>query len=75
LKLEKPVSFDSRSFFWKEDIYTYLMAQAEHEKPCEFLWIYTVDTIGMSENEAAMRLKNLKANEIHELFQIRHKPC
>lgn len=70
LKLEKPVSFDSRVILLgKEDIYTYLLwRQAEtwrnHVSSYGF---YTLLESGLKENEASMRLKNMKAAEIHEL--------
>ncbi|MCX9085198.1 MAG: tRNA 5'-guanylyltransferase [Candidatus Methanoperedens sp.] len=70
LKLEKPVSFDSRVIILgKEDIYSYLLwRQAEtwrnHVSSYGF---YTLLRSGLTENEAAMRLKNMKAAQIHEL--------
>ncbi|MCZ7402319.1 MAG: tRNA 5'-guanylyltransferase [Candidatus Methanoperedens sp.] len=70
LKLEKPVSFDSRVILLgKEDIYTYLLwRQAEtwrnHVSSYGF---YTLLESGLNENEAALSLKNMKAAEIHEL--------
>ena len=70
LKLEKPVSFDSRVILLgKEDIYTYLLwRQAEtwrnHVSSYGF---YTLIRSGLNENEAALRLKNMKAAQIHEL--------
>jgi tRNA(His) guanylyltransferase len=70
LKLEKPVSFDSRVILLgKGDIYTYLLwRQAEtwrnHVSSYGF---YTLLESGLNENEAALRLKNMKAAEIHEL--------
>ena len=70
LKLEKPVSFDSRIILLgKEDIHTYLLwRQAEtwrnHVSSYGF---YTLLGSGLNENEAALRLKNMKAAEIHEL--------
>jgi len=70
LKLEKPVSFDSRVILLgKEDIYKYLLwRQAEtwrnHVSSYGF---YTLIRSGLNENEAALRLKNMKASQIHEL--------
>jgi tRNA(His) guanylyltransferase len=70
LKLEKPVSFDSRIvILGKEDIYKYLLwRQAETwRNHMSSYGYYTLLKSGMSENEAATSLKNMKANHIHEL--------
>ncbi len=70
LKLEKPVSFDSRIILLgKEDIYRYLFwRQAETwRNHVSSYGYYTLIRSGLNENEAAMRLKNLKASDIHEL--------
>lgn len=70
LELKKPVSFDSRVIpLGKEDIYRYLVwRQAEtwrnHVSSYGF---YTLRKSGLSENEAAVKLKNMKASAIHEL--------
>jgi tRNA(His) 5'-end guanylyltransferase len=70
LKLEKPVSFDSRVILLgKEYIYTYLLwRQAEtwrnHVSSYGF---YTLLRSGLTENEASVRLKNMNAAQIHEL--------
>ncbi len=70
LNLKNPVSFDSRVIpLGKEDIYKYLLwRQAEtwrnHVSSYGF---YTLLKTGLSENKAALRLKNMKASEIHEL--------
>src|SRR5660397_121561 len=70
LRLEIPVSFDSRVILLgKEDIYKYLLwRQAEtwrnHVSSYGF---YTLIRSGLNENEAALRLKNMKAAQIHEL--------
>lgn len=70
LKLEKPVSFDSRIvILGKEDIYKYLLwRQAETwRNHMSSYGYYTLLKSGMSENEAAMSLKNMKASQVHEL--------
>ena len=70
LKLENPVSFDSRVILLgKEDIYKYLIwRQAETwRNHMSSYGYYTLIKSGMSENEAATHLKNMKASEIHEL--------
>jgi tRNA(His) guanylyltransferase len=70
LELKKPISFDSRVIpLGKDDIYRYLLwRQAEtwrnHVSSYGF---YTLRKTGLSENEAAGQLKNMKANAIHEL--------
>lgn len=70
MKLEKPVSFDSRVIILgNEDIYKYLLwRQAEtwrnHVSSYGF---YTMIKSGLNETEAALRIKNMKAAEIHEL--------
>ena len=79
LKLEKPVSFDSRIILLgKEDIYKYLLwRQAETwRNHVSSYGYYTLIKSGLSENEAAIRLKNMKAAEIHELvFKSWDKSC
>jgi tRNA(His) guanylyltransferase len=70
LKLEKPISFDSRIvLLGKEDIYNYLLwRQAETwRNHLSSYGYYTLIKSGSSENEAAVRLKNMKASQIHEL--------
>ena len=70
LELEKPVSFDSRIILLgKEDIYQYLLwRQAETwRNHVSSYGYYTLLKSGFNENEAAIRLKNMKANDIHEL--------
>jgi len=70
LELEKPVSFDSRIILLgKEDIYKYLLwRQAETwRNHVSSYGYYTLLKSGFNENEAAIRLKNMKANDIHEL--------
>ena len=70
LKLDKPVSFDSRIILLgKEDIYKYLLwRQAETwRNHMSSYGYYTLLKSGMSENDAAMSLKNMKASDIHEL--------
>jgi tRNA(His) guanylyltransferase len=70
LKLEKPVSFDSRVILLgKEDIYTYLLwRQAETwRNHVSSYGYYTLIKSGLNENEAGLRLKNMKAAQIHEL--------
>jgi len=70
LELKNPVSFDSRIILLgKEDIYRYLLwRQAETwRNHVSSYGYYTLLNTGMSKNEAALRLKNLKASEIHEL--------
>ena len=70
MKLEKPVSFDSRIILLgKEDIYKYLLwRQAETwRNHVSSYGYYTLLKSGTSENEAAASLKNMKASEIHEL--------
>lgn len=71
LDLKKPVSFDSRVILLgKEHIYTYLLwRQAETwRNHVSSYGYYTLLESGLGENEAAMRLKNMKAGEIHELL-------
>ena len=74
LELDRPVSFDSRIIILgKEDIYNYLVwRQAEtwrnHVSSYGF---HTLIQAGLTENEAALRLKNMKASSIHELV-FRH---
>lgn len=70
LKLEKPVSFDSRVILLgKDDIYRYLLwRQAETwRNHVSSYGYYTLLKSGLTENEAASRLKNMKASSIHEL--------
>ncbi len=70
LNLTKPVSFDSRIILLgKEDIYKYLLwRQAETwRNHMSSYGYYTLLKTGLSENEAAQRLKNMKASAIHEL--------
>jgi len=70
LKLENPVSFDSRIILLgKEDIYKYLLwRQAETwRNHVSSYGYYTLLKTGLSEKDASFRLKNLKANQIHEL--------
>jgi tRNA(His) guanylyltransferase len=70
LELKIPISFDSRVIpLGKEDIYRYLLwRQAEtwrnHVSSYGF---YILCKTGLSKNEAAMQLKNMKASMIHEL--------
>lgn len=70
LELKKPVSFDSRVIpLGKEDIYRYLVwRQAETwRNHVSSYGYYTLRKSGLSENEAAVKLKNMKASAIHEL--------
>lgn len=70
LNLKTPVSFDSRVVpLGKEDIYKYLLwRQAETwRNHVSSYGYYTLLNSGLSENEAALSLKNMKASEIHEL--------
>ena len=70
LELKKPVSFDSRVIpLGKEDIYRYLVwRQAETwRNHVSSYGYYTLLKAGLSENEAAVKLKNMKASAIHEL--------
>lgn len=70
LDLKKPVSFDSRIIpLGKEDIYRYLVwRQAETwRNHVSSYGYYTLRKTGLSENEAAIRLRNMKASAIHEL--------
>lgn len=70
LALEKPVSFDSRVIpLGKEDIYRYLLwRQAETwRNHVSSYGYYTLRKTGLSENEAAVQLKNMNASAIHEL--------
>lgn len=70
LKLEKPISFDSRVvLLGKEDIYKYLLwRQAETwRNHVSSYGYYTLIKSGLSENKAAIQLKNMKASHIHEL--------
>src|SRR5659263_720490 len=67
LRLEKPVSFDSRIvLLGKEDIYKYLLwRQAETwRNHVSSYGYYTLLKSGMSENETAMSLKNMKASPV-----------
>ena len=70
LDLKKPVSFDSRIIpLGKEDIYRYLVwRQAETwRNHVSSYGYYTLRNTGLSQNEAAGQLKNMKASAIHEL--------
>ena len=70
LDLKKPIAFDSRVIpLGKEDIYRYLLwRQAETwRNHVSSYGYYTLLKSGLSENNAAKRLKNLKASSIHEL--------
>ncbi len=70
LELKKPVSFDSRIIpLGKEDIYRYLVwRQAETwRNHVSSYGYYMLRKTGLSENEAAEQLKNIKASAIHEL--------
>jgi len=70
LNLKKPISFDSRIILLgKEDIYEYLvLRQAETWRNyVNSYGFYTLLESGISENDAANQLKNMKAKEIHEL--------
>ena len=74
MKLEKAVSFDSRVIpLGIEDIYRYLLwRQSETwRNHISSYAYYTLRGTGLSENEAALQLKNMKANSIHELV-FRH---
>jgi len=70
LELKIPISFDSRVIpLGKEDIYRYLQwRQAETwRNHVSSYGYYTLRNTGLSENEAAVQLKNMKASMIHEL--------
>ncbi len=70
LDLKKPIAFDSRVIpLGKEDIYKYLLwRQSETwRNHVSSYGYYTLLKSGLSENNAAKRLKNLKASSIHEL--------
>lgn len=70
LELKKPVSFDSRVIpLGKEDIYRYLVwRQAETwRNHVSSYGYYTLLDSGLSEIDAAARLKKMKASSIHEL--------
>jgi tRNA(His) guanylyltransferase len=70
LNLNKPIAFDSRVILLgKEYIYKYLLwRQAETwRNHVSSYGYYTLLNTGMSEEDASLRLKNLKANQIHEL--------
>jgi len=70
LELKKSISFDSRIIpLGKEDIYRYLVwRQAETwRNHVSSYGYYTLRKTGLSENEAAMKLRNMKASSIHEL--------
>lgn len=74
LKLEKPVSFDSRVvLLGKDDIYRYLLwRQAETwRNHVSSYGYYTLLKTGLTEDEAAQRLKNMKASDVHGLV-FRH---
>ncbi len=70
LDLKEAVSFDSRIIpLGKEDIYRYLVwRQAETwRNHVSSYGYYMLRKTGLSENEAAGQLKNMKASAIHEL--------
>ena len=70
LELKKPVAFDARIIpLGKGDIYRYLVwRQAETwRNHVSSYGYYTLLGSGLSENEAASRLKKMKASSIHEL--------
>ncbi len=70
LNLKTPVSFDSRVILLgSEDIYRYLLwRQAETwRNHVSSYGYYTLLKEGLTENEVALRLKNMKASDIHEL--------
>jgi tRNA(His) guanylyltransferase len=70
LNLNNPIAFDSRVILLgKEDIYKYLLwRQAETwRNHVSSYGYYTLLKTGLSEEDASLRLKNLKANQIHEL--------
>ena len=70
LNLNNPVAFDSRVIILgKDDIYKYLLwRQAETwRNHVSSYGYYTLLKTGLSEKDASLRLKNLKANQIHEL--------
>ncbi len=74
LGLKNPLSFDSRVILLgREDIYRYLLwRQAETwRNHVSSYGYYTLRNTGLSENDAARRLKNMKAGEVHELV-FRH---
>src|SRR5574341_270024 len=74
LSLKNPVAFDSRIILLcKDDIYKYLLwRQAETwRNHVSSYGYYTLLKSGLSENEAALRLKNMKSSDIHELV-FRH---
>ncbi len=74
LGLKNPISFDSRIILLgKDDIYKYLLwRQAETwRNHVSSYGYYTLLKTGLSENEAASRLKNMKSSDIHELV-FRH---
>ncbi len=74
LGLKNPISFDSRIILLgKDDIYKYLLwRQAETwRNHVSSYGYYTLLKTGLSENEAASQLKNMKSSEIHELV-FRH---
>jgi tRNA(His) guanylyltransferase len=70
LNLNNPIAFDSRIILLgKEDIYKYLLwRQAETwRNHVSSYGYYTLLKTGLSEEDASLRLKNLKADQIHEL--------
>ena len=70
LDLKDPIAFDSRAILLgKENIYKYLLwRQAETwRNHVSSYGYYTLLKTGLSEKDASLRLKNLKANQIHEL--------
>lgn len=74
LNVKSPISFDSRVIILgRDDIYRYLLwRQAETwRNHVSSYGYYTLLKNGLTENEAASRLKNMKASEVHELV-FRH---
>lgn len=74
LNVKSPISFDSRVIILgRDDIYRYLLwRQAETwRNHVSSYGYYTLLKSGLTENEAASRLKNMKASEVHELV-FRH---
>lgn len=74
LNLKNPVSFDSRVILLgKDEIYKYLLwrqAEAWRNHVSSYGY-YMLLKSGLTGNEAAVRLKNMKASSIHELV-FRH---
>ncbi|MCE8424121.1 MAG: tRNA 5'-guanylyltransferase [Candidatus Methanoperedens sp.] len=70
LDMKKPISFDGRVILLgKEDIYRYLLwRQSETwRNHVSSYGYYTLLKSGMTEKEAAERLKNMRSNSLHEL--------